>query len=172
MKKLVLIRHAKAVRYSAAGDHGRELSPGGRDQALRLGSELADLLSQADLAVISTSARTRQTATGVSSCLPIVHVEADENLYLTGVDELIETLRWAARGDTVIHVGHEPTISGTALALHQGTGDIEPDKWERRILGGVPTATAVVLEVPGEWSDLAEGSARIVAFLHAPYHRE
>ena len=44
MKRLVLMRHAKAEHYNAGGDHARELAPRGRSDAANAGLLLASPL--------------------------------------------------------------------------------------------------------------------------------
>ena len=57
---------------------------------------------------------------------------------------------------TVVVVGHEPTISVLAHILHDTDDDLAS-----QISFGVPTATAVIIDVPGAWADLEPKSARI-----------
>ena len=57
---------------------------------------------------------------------------------------------------SVVVVGHEPTISVLAHILHDTDDDMAS-----QISFGVPTATAVIIDVPGRWVDLEPRSARI-----------
>ena len=56
----------------------------------------------------------------------------------------------------VVVVGHEPTISVLAHILHDTDDDLAS-----QISFGVPTATAVVIDVPCRWAELEPKSARI-----------
>ena len=61
MKRIFLLRHAKAVAKDEASDIDRVLAPHGRDQMGRIAQHLAETRAQADLAIVSPAARTRET---------------------------------------------------------------------------------------------------------------
>ncbi len=60
-----------------------------------------------------------------------------------------------------VFVGHNPTAAHVARLLVDGEGDPEV---MRGLLEGFPPAAVAVLELPGEWSELAEAGARLVRF--------
>lgn len=142
MKRLVLMRHAKAEHYSTEGDKGRELAPRGRQDAGEAGLALKDLGIQR--ALVSTSTRTRQTF----SCLGI-DAEPDyvDWLYYGGSDTLREHLAELPEGvSSVIVVGHAPTIPGLAAELSASGSD----------LGWFPTARFVEFTFDGPWAQLGD----------------
>jgi phosphohistidine phosphatase len=62
---------------------------------------------------------------------------------------------------TLAIVGHNPAIHAVAAVLADGRGD------ERAIADlaeGFPTSGIAVLDVEGDWADLAAGSASLRAF--------
>ena len=61
MRHLLLLRHAKAVAHSKGGDIERELAPRGRRDAGLLGRHMLGKGLRPDLALVSASARTRET---------------------------------------------------------------------------------------------------------------
>ena len=62
MRRLLLLRHAKAERSQPGGrDHDRVLAARGRADAKKLGAYLARHAFVPDRALVSTSARTRET---------------------------------------------------------------------------------------------------------------
>ena len=62
MRRLLLLRHAKAERSQPGGrDHDRVLAERGRADAKKLGVYLARHAFVPDRAVVSTAARTRET---------------------------------------------------------------------------------------------------------------
>ena len=150
-----------------AADVERSLALRGRRQAAAVGEELAAEGRLPDHALVSSAARTRQTWDLVASRLPgeVTSVVTDE-LYETGPRGVLDLVRGvddAVR--TLIVVGHEPVMSGTAAVL-AGPGSDPAAVAQVRV--GVPTAARCVLEVPGPWSELDRGGARLVAVRHAP----
>ena len=62
MRRLLLLRHAKAERLQLAGsDQNRPLTERGRSDAVRVGAYLARHAFVPDGALVSPSARTRET---------------------------------------------------------------------------------------------------------------
>ena len=63
MRTLILLRHAKAVRaHEAPDDKSRALTGRGRREAAQAGLAMEDAGLKPGLALVSTSARTRETA--------------------------------------------------------------------------------------------------------------
>ncbi len=80
-----------------------------------------------------------------------------EEIYNLGPNGILGVLaEEGADARTVVVVGHEPTISVLAHILHDTDDDLAS-----QISFGVPTATAVIIDVPGAWADLEPKSARI-----------
>jgi phosphohistidine phosphatase len=126
MRRLVVVRHAKAKRDSPRGDHGRELSQRGREQALELrswtdpGGPLADVRG---VAVVSDSARTLETFELGLAGTPVCRRGAvDPSLY-NGRHEVttavvLEALRAVDDGtDDLLVVAHNPTVLDVAFDL-------------------------------------------------------
>ena len=68
MRRLLLLRHAKAERSQPGGrDHDRILSKRGRNDAAAVGAYLVRHRLVPDRALVSTSARTRETWTLVAA---------------------------------------------------------------------------------------------------------
>lgn len=161
-RTLVLVRHAKAEGHSSSGDRGRHLTAEGRDQARRLGLELAEVLPRIDTAVVSPALRARETLEGIAGAVDLGEQWVDDSLYLAGVEAIMELAR-SLTGDPAVLVGHEPTISSAATVLaatREGRDEVGL---------GVPTATAVILGFVGEWTDLDEGTCTL-RLVHAPVH--
>ena len=88
------------------------------------------------------------------------------SIYDGGVDGLLEAVSEADDAATTVWlVGHEPTISTAAWELlDKADSSVRAaDDIANRLSHGIPTATAIVLEVDEPWSDLETGSARFVA---------
>lgn len=161
VRRLVLLRHAKAERGASLADIQRPLALAGRRQSGHVGSRLAAAGLLPDVVLCSSAVRTRQTWELSRAVLgvPEVDVRFEDAVYHAGVSDLIDLLRRvpdAAR--TVLVVGHEPTMSQTATIL---AGEGSAPEAVARVRVGVPTATFSILEIAGAWQDLERGTGRL-----------
>ena len=62
---------------------------------------------------------------------------------------------------TVVVVGHNPTMALLATLLDDGEGDEEASN---SVTLGFPTSALAVFSYDGDWADLDEASARVVAY--------
>jgi phosphohistidine phosphatase len=119
---LYLVRHAEA----AAGepDALRPLTPGGREQARRLGERLRENGVQADVVLTSPLLRARET--GVLIARELGAEVAVEEALAPGAtaDSVARAAREAAtpQARAIVAVGHQPDCSRIAAAL---TGEPE-----------------------------------------------
>ena len=152
-RRLVLVRHAKAVSDSGGSDRARELTDSGRKDAARVGSWLSGRLSSADAAWSSSAVRARQTFEAIAERLSFpVRVDLRDDLYDAGPDDLLELVREADDSVAVlVVVGHNPTIERLQAWLS------DDDR-------GFPAGAVAILEFEGPWADLDPGDARLVAF--------
>lgn len=161
MRRLILLRHAKAERSAASGrDFDRPLSPRGEDDARLMGQVLARSGLKPDLALVSPAARTVQTWAAASEALGSAAVESDPKLYHASARALRAFVEHAEdRADTVVLVGHNPGLHELALTLlDEGAEDRSVID---RVASGFPTAAALVFAVD------AAGRARYDGF-HRP----
>ncbi|WP_375458090.1 histidine phosphatase family protein [uncultured Enterovirga sp.] len=155
MKRLFLLRHAKAVEKTAT-DVERVLAGRGRKDMAKVSRYLVEEGLTPDLALVSPAARTRETWSLAG--LPDVPVRFDERIYEAEVADLLEVIASVddAAG-SVILVGHNPGIEDLARAV---AADPEP------VRSGLPTAALVVIELPAEtWRDGLVGTGRIERYL-------
>lgn len=179
MRRLVLVRHAKAEGAHPRGDHERGLLAEGVAAAVDLGRWLGEQGLAPDHVTVSTAARARATyaalqrglADGVgsqadpatSSGPPHARsVWEDRRIYDGGVDGVLAVVAETPEEARVLWVvGHEPVMSTTAWELAQ-TAAIPADLHDE-LSRGFPTATAAVLQTQDRWSDLGFGGAMLVA---------
>lgn len=160
-RTLIVLRHAKAEQ-AGTSDKQRQLAPKGRRQSAALGPMLRDAVGRVDLALISSAARTRQTAELMADGMDITWRDERDELYDAGSDDVIGMLRAVPESTrTVLVVGHEPTVSQLARHLH----DDPTDRLGADVRLGVSTATACVLDVPVAWGELDEGTCHLRALL-------
>ena len=158
--RLILARHGKAEPYGSS-DHERELMDRGRQDAARLGAWLAEQQLRPDMAVVSSSTRTRQTWRRLADEAGwALEPTIEDSVYNAGPDSVLDVLRGApADIETLVLLGHNPTVGWLANSLDDGEGD--PDAL-MRVMQGFPPAACAVIELHGDWSDLADGGGRLV----------
>lgn len=161
-RRVVLVRHAKAVPKDVTEDFDRALSDRGRRDAPRTGQWLGASGVGVDLALCSPARRTRETwqlmVAQLGDAPPTVY---EDRLYNTGPDELLTVLTETVDGVAgVVVVGHNTGIHELAKLL---CGD-GPKRLVRRLDEGFPTSAVVVLECAGAWQALGPGGGRVTAF--------
>jgi phosphohistidine phosphatase len=162
---LVLLRHAKSDYPDGVIDHQRPLAVRGEREAVLAGDWLrSGLIDPPVQAVLCSSAtRTRQTLARTGLDAPVRYLDrlygATPGAILDEINGVGDTVR------TLLVVGHEPAMSGLALALSgtQGSNAIAAE----RISVKYPTSAMAVLRVAGPWSGLEPGGAVLTAF-HVP----
>ncbi|GAA4422738.1 histidine phosphatase family protein [Georgenia halophila] len=160
-RTLVLLRHAKAESEGDLGDAKRPLSTRGRRQAGAVGTQLATEVGPIDLAIVSSALRTTETYRLLGEQLAVRSHEVREEVYAGGPRDVLDLLRGTApEVGSVLVIGHEPTMSGTAYLLHD-----ERDELAKQVSMGIPTASACILQVPHGWADLDRAGAHLTRIL-------
>lgn len=161
-RRLLLVRHAKAVPKGGTEDFDRALSDRGRGDAPEAGRWLAGSGYTADLALCSPSRRTRQTwelmVPALTDPPPTVY---DERLYNAEPSGLVEVL--SARGGQlggVLLVGHNSGVHELATALCGGG----PADLLDRLREGFPTSGVLVVVLADAWDGLTPGRGTVEAF--------
>ncbi|MFF8012087.1 histidine phosphatase family protein [Streptomyces sp. NPDC007929] len=162
LRRLVLLRHAKAAWPLDVADHERPLAPRGRRDAPAAGRALAaaDLLP--DLALCSTALRARRTwdlaAAEWGTPPPVRH---DRRLYAAGPSGLLAVVHEVpAEVETLLLVGHNPGLEELVLAL---AADGLDDTLEQ-VRTKFPTSAIAVLSWHGTaWRSLAPRTALLTS---------
>jgi len=160
-RTLILLRHAKAEQAHGKPDHQRGLAARGRRDARAVGRWLSDPSQgvAVDLALCSTSERTRQTLDGLCAGGALVRESRfDERIYNASAASLLGVLLEVPDSvNTVLLVGHAPGIPMLAMALAiGGTGSTEAIE---RLSKGFPTSSLAILGFEGRWAALAPETA-------------
>jgi phosphohistidine phosphatase len=161
-RRLVLIRHAKSARPFGVPDEDRPLTGRGRRDAQAAGRWLAAEGPRPDLTLCSTAVRTRHTWEIVCRSLRKVPTRYLPELYDGDAEDVVGLAVAAPESVKVlVVVGHEPTISVTALRLAGRRSD-------RRSLEALadkfPTSAIAVLRFDGPWSRLRPGKTALETF--------
>lgn len=115
MKKLYIIRHAKAV--PGDDDKARPLSEGGIKQMKRLRANESKIFKSLDLILCSPSIRTRETLEGFKACLrEKVEIRYVDDLYSSSAEIILREIGAVEdKYDHVMIVGHNPEVTDFAL---------------------------------------------------------
>lgn len=165
MRKLLLLRHAKAVpAESAPDDFERGLNAKGKAAAQAVARFFADTKLQPDLVLCSSSLRTRETLAELLPAMPQDCRIAVENcLYMASAPRLVERLR-DTPGDAActLLIGHNPGLERLARLL-AGSG---PAPMMAAMRSKFPTAALAILEFAGaSWRAIDKDSCRLVEFV-------
>ncbi len=156
MKRLLLLRHAKAIPATdPLVDIARLLTERGERDARRIGERLREHRLRPALVLTSPAARALQTAQIVASTLDYAHdsIALDRRLYLADPATIVEVV--AAQNaalQTLLVVGHNPGLTDLVHRLLPGC---EVDD--------MPTCAVVGLDYAGPvtWEEIATAAAAL-----------
>ncbi len=121
MKTLVLVRHAKSSwKYPKLDDFERPLNKRGRKNAPMMGKILRQLKVKPDLIISSPANRAAMTSRIIADMIhyPLVNIQYDESIYLSGEMDLMHILIDLDDGiKEVMLVGHNPELTLLANTL-------------------------------------------------------
>ncbi len=164
MRRLFLIRHAKAEPGVGQDDYERALTDRGRNDARRVACALAAHDRLPEVLVHSGALRTVQTAEIFAAQWPR-RVELQEEIGLYDATQAMLFARARALSDsvgTVGFVGHNPAIGELAATL-AGYGT---DPELRRVNVRYPTGAVAVIDFEiDSWSDIHRKGGVLVLFL-------
>jgi phosphohistidine phosphatase len=165
MRRLLLLRHAKAERLQPGGrDQDRVLTERGRADARKLGAYLARHSFVPDRAMVSTSARTRETwellATAFAKAPP---VSFEDRLYNASPQAILQAIKdTGATACTLLVIGHNPGLQELAAML-VASGDIDA---RERLGEDFPTAALAAISFAAEdWAGVHAHGGRLEHFV-------
>ncbi len=164
MRRLFLVRHAKAELAVGRVDYARKLTERGRADARRVAKALAARRILPDLLIHSGAARAKQTAEILAAeWRSKVELEEEVGLYDATLTTLLDRTR--ALGDAhkrVGLVGHNPGLGELATAL-TGSGT-EPEL--RRLAAKYSTGAVAVLDFSVQrWEEVERNSGVLALYL-------
>nr|WP_221270874.1 histidine phosphatase family protein [Desulfoprunum benzoelyticum] len=160
---MYLIRHAKSSwAEPGLGDFDRPLNHRGKADAPFMGQRLAGYGIRLDLIVASPAKRARKTARFIAEAVHVAEksIVLDAALYMAEIPALLQTIAGVPDSlEDLALVGHNYGITDLAEWL---TG---------RSIGNIPTCgiAAIEFDCPS-WSDLREGSGRLLFFDYPKKH--
>ena len=159
------MRHAKSSWDDPKlSDHARPLNPRGRAAAISMRKVLRDLGLAPDVILVSSARRTLQTLEALEPWDETPLIEPMDALYLATPEALFTVLNGVAEtARSVMMIGHNPGMHDLAVAL---AGTLDPaNAMMRHLAEGYPTGALAEFTVPGPWSSLSPGGARLVRFV-------
>ena len=160
MRRLLLLRHAKAVQDTGEGDHARALTERGRRDAARTGHALDTHGYIPDLVLCSNSRRTTETWELLSpEFARAPKVEFTKGLYLAAPKNILALVQRADESvKTLMLIGHNPGIEECAVRLaRKPVSKAERHKFDD-MREKFPTCTLAVLDFEvASWSDVSGG---------------
>ncbi len=119
-KRLILMRHAESGwNGSEVDDHDRCLTQQGVSDARAGGAWLAKKVYLPDVALVSTSRRTRETLAAAQDNMADCAVDFLPELYLGSPGRLLSVLQQRSE-NTVMMIAHNPGIAALAAGLLAG----------------------------------------------------
>jgi phosphohistidine phosphatase len=169
LKRLYLLRHAKAVAAEpSADDFARELAARGHADATRLGVWLAERKLRPALVLCSPARRTAETWQDISQAFEKPpEPQFPHALYLASPHLILAELRKvAAKSESLMVVGHNPGLESLALHLaKRPRGDKAKDR-VRAMAEGFPTCALGIFEFDiDKWKDLAAGEGELLHYV-------
>jgi phosphohistidine phosphatase len=165
MRRLLLLRHAKAERSPPGGrDRDRMLAARGLADAPQIGAYLLHHAVLPDGVVVSPAARTRETwelaAAALGKAPPAVF---DERLYNAAAGTILDVVKETGpEVGTLLVVGHNPGIQEAADLL-TAAGDLEA---RQRLKEGFPTSGLAMIDFALDgWHRLHAHSGRLERFV-------
>lgn len=162
MKRLFLLRHAKAAPDEGGGDHERPLAARGRQDAPAMGRAIAARGFLPSLVLCSSARRTAETLDLVLPHLaPSPRVQLDPGLYHAAAEAILDRIiKSAGTAEAVLVIGHNPGLEDLAADL---AGDT---KIGRQLAGGLPTCAFAAFESrESDWRVASAGLWMADAFL-------
>lgn len=167
MKRLMLLRHAKAESEPTEQDEARPLSPRGKRDATAMGAMMRQRHLVPELVLCSPSVRTRATLALIGPALGAPVIRIEDRLYLAGWKPLIALFQHLDPDcDCVLVIGHNPGLEDCAAALLGHEADSDERARRVRLAAKFPTCSLAVIDCPFDsWQQLDTATGRLSAFL-------
>jgi phosphohistidine phosphatase len=157
MKRLMVLRHAKAEAESATGrDFDRPLAKRGRDDAADVGRAMRGRGFAPDAIIASPAKRVVETLAALAEGYGPLEPAYEQRIYNASPGTLLEVVQAADDGaQTLLLVGHNPGLQLLLLSL---TRD--------RMGEHFPTAALAVVDLDAaSWADARAASGEVVELL-------
>jgi len=164
MRRLFLIRHAKAEPAIGRVDYERKLTGRGRDDAKRIAEALAARHILPDALIHSGAARAKETAEVLAAVWRgKVELREDKGLYDASLTTLLDHTRALSQEHKSLGlVAHNPGLGELAAALT--ASGAEPDA--TRLAAKFPTGAVAVLDFSvNRWAEVERNAGMLALYL-------
>jgi phosphohistidine phosphatase len=154
MKKLLVLRHAKAERDSATGrDFDRPLAERGWQDAAEVGRKMLERGLRPDAVIASPAKRVVETLAALAEGYGPLDAAYDQRVYNASPKTLLEVVRAADHeAQTLLLVGHNPGLQLLLLDLTRG-----------RVGEHFPTSALAAVDLAvTRWADVDGGCGEAV----------
>jgi len=160
MPELLVMRHAKSDWSTGLIDFDRPLGKRGHDDAPRMAEWLTDNDIAPDSVITSAANRALTTARYVADHIDLddADFEVRDDLYLASAHSWLQTLHGHSRNDRLMICGHNPGLDHLVDYL-------SADPLELSDSGKLMTTAAIAHFAVGDWAELSDGSARLIALM-------
>ncbi|NKX56726.1 SixA phosphatase family protein [Arthrobacter mobilis] len=165
LKRLMIMRHAKAAWPTGVPDHERPLAKRGHHEAPMIGRWMVEHGYLPDFILCSSALRTRQTCTWVCSELgekaptPLL----SDELYEASAGRILHEINHLPESITsLLVIGHMPGVQELAMRLASVESDEEA---VMDMASHYPTSGLTVLEHTKNWAELDGRDARVTHFI-------
>ena len=164
MRRLILMRHGKALWPEEVRDHQRPLAQRGKVSVPMMARWLRDTYGKPDFVVVSNARRTCETFDLILGEIPGLPAVFEPRIYEASLHDVMEVVcEQSDRITTLMVVGHNPGLQDLAETLADPA--VSEASACRRLEWKYPTAAITVLEFDGDWAGLQPHGAKLVAFM-------
>ena len=165
IKKLLILRHAKAAWPLGVDDHERPLAQRGHNEAPLIGRWMVEQGHIPDFILCSSALRTRQTCTWICNELgdkaptPMLSdgiYEASATQVLSEINQLPDTIT------SLLVISHMPAVQNLAMRLASVESDEES---VMDMATHYPTSGLTVFEHEKSWAELDGRDAKLTRFV-------
>jgi phosphohistidine phosphatase len=163
MRRLMLLRHAKSAWPDGVNDLERPLAKRGQKACALMGRYMADEGLVADLAIVSTARRARESWELIRPAFGQEIAEHDEpRIYEASAGAIFDVIRQIGPDVyALLVVGHNPGLHELALKLIRKGNPSDLSRLQQKY----PTAGLVVIDFKvRRWSEVSETPGRLERF--------
>lgn len=159
--ELLLLRHAKSDWSVDTNDFSRPLKKRGRHAAKQIGIWLRDQNLVPDTILSSPATRALETAQRVCRQLNIAEsaIVYDPRIYEADAQALLDILKTSCHKRRVLLVGHNPGLEELLLKLVPHSVPLSANGKH------LPTAALAQLAFENDWTQLTEGTAKLITLI-------
>ncbi len=168
MKRLLLLRHAKAEQNSGESDHARALTERGRRDAMLIGHYMDTHAYWPGVVLCSTAKRTVETWDLIARELARApEPKFLKSLYLASPKQILNALHSVGEDASVtLMIGHNPGMEEIATRLAREPRPHDEEERRETMAEKFPTCALAVLDFDvSAWRDITAGTGLLADFV-------